>query len=343
MAELKNGFTTGTTATAAAMAALLFARCNIAASRIDVPLPPFDGASIAVPIERAGLADGCLAFAEARKYGGDDPDATSGMLLRAEIFAGTAPGIEIDGGQGIGKVTLPGLPVPPGQAAINPVPLRQIRHGLRQTEACLPPLRVVISAPEGAARAARTMNARLGIVGGISILGTQGIVRPYSNAAYLASITEAINVARATGCRHICLGTGRRTIAQLATLHPELPQQAFIVAGDFVEDSLRQTRDFADASWGCFFGKLVKLAQGLGNTHANTADLDLDFVARTAGIPALADCNTASEALERILKNRRIAALADLAQMAKRHAMKFSGRHITIHLFHTDGRELTRA
>lgn len=343
MAGLRSGYTTGTTAAAAAMAALIFARAGVVPGHVDVPLPPFStGETIAVPIERAGWGNGCLAFAEARKDGGDDPDATHGMILRAEIFANVRKGLEIDGGAGIGRATLPGLPIAPGDAAINPVPRAQIRSGLLGISPVLSPLRVVISAPEGEARARRTMNARLGILGGISILGTQGIVRPYSNAAYRASIAEALSVARATGCEKICLGTGRRSIGLMQRLYPDLMPQSFVVAGDFVEESLKLAGDFGRVSWGCFFGKLVKLAQGLGNTHAHAGALDREFLAKIAGMPELAECNTAQAALEYILQKPG-PALRRLVELAKGYATKFAGREISIHLFHANGRELARA
>lgn len=344
MARLKNGFTTGTAATAAAMAALLCLRDHSCPDMIETPLPPFtNGRTLPVPVFRTatGGIDGALAHAEVRKDGGDDPDVTHGMIIRADIYLSATRGISIEGGQGIGRATLPGLPIAAGQAAINPVPLAQITTGLQNLAA--PALRVVISAPEGEARARGTMNSRLGILGGISILGTQGIVKPYSNAAYRASIASAMNIARATSCHTVCLGTGRRSIGLLQKLFPLLPPQAFIIAGDFVQDSLRLAHPFQNIHWGCFFGKLVKLAQGFSNTHAHVAELDMDFVARSTHLPQLRACITAQAALEQILMLPDLAPLKNLMNIARKQAIKFLGKQITIHLFHTDGRELARA
>lgn len=308
-----------------------------------MPLPPFaSGRALAVPIEQTGGGDESLAFAEVRKDGGDDPDATHGMLIRADIFAGGKPGVEIDGGKGIGRVTLPGLAIAPGRAAINPVPRAQIWEGLRRICGTPPPLRILISAPEGEERARKTMNARLGIVGGISILGTQGIVRPYSNAAWLGGLAEAFSVARAAGIARLCLATGRRSAALLAGIYPELPKLAFVVAGDFVAESLRLAKGFDKIAWGCYFGKLIKICQGLDNTHAHQASLDMEFLAEMADMPGLAHCLTAQAALEYLLPDRR-GCLRRLVALAKKRLMEFSERQITIHLFHTDGRELARA
>lgn len=169
------------------------------------------------------------------------------------------------------------MPINVGAAAINPVPRQQIAFAIGQAASLPSGLRVVISAPEGERRARETMNARLGIVGGISILGTQGIVRPFSHDAYRASIRQAVKVAQALGCEEICFATGRRSLKCLARVYPHLPEQSFVVAGDFARDSLMLAKEFKTVAWGCFFGKLVKLAQGLGNTHARRASLDRDF------------------------------------------------------------------
>lgn len=349
MVALRSGYTTGTTAAAAAMAAWQYLTGQRSIMSAEVPLPPFrDGKVFPVPIVRTGCGGdvGALAYAEARKEAGDDPDVTNGMIIRATIYAAREAGpanggIAIAGGQGIGRVTLPGLSVPVGQAAINPVPLAQIRTGLNNLGAT--GLHVVISAPEGEARAKGTMNGRLGIIGGISILGTQGIVKPYSHAAYRESIACAMNIAKASGCDTVCLGTGRRSIALLQNLYPALPEQAFIVAGDFLKESLELARQFQHVAWGCFFGKLIKLAQGLANTHAHTAELDMNFLANVAGRPELDASNTAQAALEQILTAPDATPLRNILNLARQQAMNFLGKQITIHLFHNDGRELARA
>lgn len=338
---LRNGFTTGTAATAAAMAAALFAFKHISVKQIQVPLPPFEEplSFLSIPIEKTGVIENGLAYAEVIKDGGDDPDATHGMIIRADIYGKAESGLTIDGGEGIGRVTLPGLPVSPGEAAINPVPRQQITFGVSQIVKANLGLQVVISAPEGIERAKKTMNARLGIVGGISILGTQGIVRPFSNAAYKASIAQALNVAKAADCENICLATGRRSLDFLKKLYPHLGQQSFVVAGDFVQESLALAKNFKNVSWGCFFGKLVKLAQGMANTHAHMQSLDFRFLSEVLEIPDLQKVTTAQSVLEIAGVS---GGLMRLMRLARHHAEQFAGRRITIHLFDTAGRELAR-
>lgn len=339
---LRNGFTTGSAATAAAMAALMRYLHGYAPDFVNVPLPPSPYAEqLRIPIERTGSAAGA-SYAEVRKDGGDDPDVTHGMIIRAEISAHADASLLIDGGQGIGRATLPGLPIAPGAAAINPAPRAQIEYGLRQVWPEPGGLRVIISAPEGLERARSTMNGRLGIVGGISILGTHGIVRPFSHAAFEASIVQAMNVARQCGARRVCLATGRRSLAFLRRMFAALPDHNFIIAGDFAAAALKAARIFEKIEWGCFFGKLVKLAQGLENTHARKGELDLRFLADIFQWTPLARMNTAQEALAEILL-KRLKGMDRLMMLARRQAEQFSGSKTTIHLFQTDGRELARA
>lgn len=339
MPPLRDGWTTGTTATAAALAALEYSRTGWVPSLVKAPLPPgVAGPHVSVPIEGAGPLPGGIAWGTARKYAGDDPDVTDGMLIRVELYP-EAPGeMIIDGGQGIGRVTLPGLPVPPGQAAINPAPRAQIAAALRGVAPELG-FRAIVIAPEGESRARGTMNARLGIAGGISILGTQGIVRPFSNAAWKATLEQFAAVNLASGQEHVAFATGRRSQRLLERACPGLPAQAFMVAGDFVADALQAAAPFARISWGCFFGKLVKLAQGHANTHAHVSALDMEFLAKSTHVPRLAFLGTAQEALEYLLRERR-SAIEDVAVMARDQAMRFAGKSVAIHLFHTDGREL---
>lgn len=405
---LREGFTTGTAATGAALAALILLRTGRAPQSVHVPLPPFmpadgeesfsgrcarDWRVLSVTRCSAGLApeltEGPLPQPEPRptpgrasgtgehdafraahacilKDGGDDPDATSGALITASVILRDCPApplppededfTRIEGGPGVGRVTLPGLPLPVGAAAINPVPQEQIRFALGREAARLtapgtpcPPLTVIISVPRGADMARHTFNPRLGIVGGISILGTQGTVRPYSHAAWRATIEQGLRVALATGCRTVCLSTGRRSERLLMARYPELTPQCFIQAADFAEFSLRQAGSlpFDRLIWGCFFGKLVKLAQGHAYTHARDADLDMAALAElchNAGVaraPAVAACVTAAHALELLLADPAGPdALAAVAQQAARTAQNFAGRPVVLHLFHTDGREL---
>ncbi len=325
-APLREGFTTGTAAAAAAKAATLLLSGRACPEYVEVALPPFGekerrlcvavfpGESLA-PREEGGPGESmpsAMDSAASRiqelsgnasviKDGGDDPDATHGMRITATVslrpFQKYGPpvsigdGILLYGGHGIGRVTLPGLPVAVGEPAINPAPREQIARAVREAfqecghECGRPPrraLHLLISAPEGAERARHTLNARLGIVGGISILGTQGIVRPYSHDAWRCAVEQGLEVARALGLDTVLLSTGRRSERALFGLYPDLPETAGIQAADFAAFALRGAarRHFARVVWGCFPGKLLKLAQGLEWTHAKTAPADLSLPAR---------------------------------------------------------------
>jgi len=248
------------------------------------------------------------------KDGGDDPDATHGALIEAHVtldpaFSGVGPHVLIGGGRGVGRVTLPGLSVAVGNAAINPGPEAQIRAAVLEV---LPDYfkgiaLVVIEVPEGEAMARHTLNPRLGIVGGISILGTGGIVRPYSHEAWAACIDAGLDVARAAGRQAVVLTTGRRSERLLQERHPFVPDLCLIQAADFFAHALGSAaaRGFTDVVWAVFPGKLVKQAQGFANTHARAAELDFALLAdwaRQAGADeptaaAVAQANTAGQAL----------------------------------------------
>ena len=370
---LREGFTTGTAATAAALAALALLQAGSAPASVRTPLPPImEGrprAWLDVPValcapgpapELAGqsLPDGLpYAHARVRKDGGDDPDATTGALITASVFLrkdAPQPGIRLEGGPGVGRITLPGLPVPVGEPAINPGPQTQLRFALENALAARPDeapcaLTVILSVPGGAELARHTLNPRLGIVGGISILGTQGTVRPYSHAAWRATVAQGLSVAQATGCRTFCLSTGRRSEVLLMRRYPDLPPQAFIQAADFARFALAAAGELAPDRlvWGCFFGKLAKLAQGLEYTHAREAPLDMEALAvlcagaGAACAPAIARCVTAAHALELLLEDPAgPAAIAAVGAKAQATARSFAGRPVSIHLFHIDGREL---
>lgn len=264
-------------------------------------------------------------------------------------------------GVGVGRVTLPGLPVPVGEPAINPEPRRQLAAALRATCAeagWKGTVRVTVRVPEGERMARHTLNGRLGIVGGISILGTRGTVRPYSHDAWQAAVAQGLDVARAAGMHRVCLSTGRRSETLLMRAFPDLPALAFVQAADFAAFSLAAAaqRGFARLEWGCFFGKLVKLAQGLPYTHARTAPLDLEQLAAwaaqagagSATCATVAQCNTAGQALDILLTDPAHAAVLHAVTLRARDAAhRWTGNAesvtVTVHLFHMDGRCLTTA
>ncbi len=237
----------------------------------------------------------------------------------------TVEGFVITGGEGVGVVTRPGLDLAVGQAAINPVPRRMIRQALRQAWRQAGPadreprLQVTIIAPQGLRLARHTLNPRLGIEGGISILGTTGLVKPFSHAAYIATIDSGLKVAISSGVREVVLTTGRRSEKRAMALRPDLPELAFIQMADFFSHAMGEAARLGLRKIGLvsFFGKAVKQAMALPCTHAHRAPMDLDRLARwlgEAGAPReltrqVAGANTARHSLEVL----RLAGRLDLA------------------------------
>ena len=208
-----------------------------------------------------------VAVAATIKDAGDDPDVTHGALIVAQVTLDAAPGVRFDAGLGVGIVTLPGLPIPVGEPAINPTPRRMmIEHLARLANEAdyRGGFAVTIGVENGAELAQKTLNSRLGIIGGLSILGTTGIVRPFSCAAYIASIQQAIDVARANGCLHIAACTGSAS-ERLMHTHYGLPDRALIEMGDFAGAVLKHLRrsPIPRLSLAGGFGKISKLAAAI--------------------------------------------------------------------------------
>ena len=282
--RLREGFTTGSAATAGAKAALLFLSGKKRLNKVNIPLPV--GGRLSVPvaqIERIGQGARVTIIKDA----GDDPDVTHKAKIRATVkFVQSKAGedIIIRGGKGVGKVTRPGLPIPVGEPAINPAPRRQIREAVREglTESGLRgTVSVTIDVVDGEKIAKKTLNPRLGIVGGISILGTRGTVKPFSNKAYRETITASMDVAKAGGLNVIALSTGGKSEGFLKKEYPELSEVAFIQVADFFSFSLQEAvrRGFQDIFYVCFFGKIIKMAQGHPYTHAKDSRIDFDLLA----------------------------------------------------------------
>jgi len=366
-AGLRQGFTTGSAATAAAMAALSRLLFDETPSSCDIPLPP--GGRLRVPVERVSgpCGDGAVE-ASVIKDAGDDPDVTHGARISCRAWFGPAgptgpagPGgtedtenqdardrprtVVIEGGRGVGRVTLPGLPIPPGQAAINPGPRRQIRAAI--LEVLDRAMRENVPVPSGAVHALievergeelaqKTMNPRLGIVGGVSILGESGIVVPYSLASWEASICEAMDVAGAMGISELVLTTGRRSERFHQALTPGAPPQAFVQIADFFAFSLAQAakRGFARLTLACFFGKLVKMAHAMEYTHAKSGEIDFTRLADWArradvageAVRAVETANTARHVLEIVRDDpSRERFLEMTARQALKAARRFAG------------------
>ncbi|MDQ1714273.1 MAG: cobalt-precorrin-5B (C1)-methyltransferase [Frankiaceae bacterium] len=300
---LRTGWTTGTCSTAAAKAALTALLTGQPQTQVEVELP--SGKLVSFAVASCSVQDNA-ATAIVVKDAGDDPDVTHGAELTVTVSRRDAPGIEFAAGVGVGTVTKPGLGLEVGGPAINPVPRRMMTTNLQSLlDLSAHGVRVEISVPDGQARARKTTNERLGIVGGISILGTTGIVRPFSTASWRASVVQAVSVAAAQGERTVVLATGGRTEKAAMRLHPELPEVCFIEVGDFTGAALRAAVEhgMTHVAFVGMAGKLTKLASGVLMTHWTKSKVDNDLLAditRVAGGDAgpMATANTARHAYE---------------------------------------------
>jgi cobalt-precorrin-5B (C1)-methyltransferase len=339
---LRRGWTTGACATAAAKAAFFALITGEFPDPVEVTLPRGERPSFALALTRK--EDGS-ATAGVIKDAGDDPDVTHGALVLATVRPGlTGAGVTFRAGQGVGTVTRPGLPVPPGEPAINPVPRRMIADAIVEVAAGAgraSDAEVEIAIPGGEKLAAKTLNGRLGIVGGLSILGTTGIVVPYSCSAWIHSIHRGIDVARAAGLTHIAGATGASSEAAVQKLHG-LPEFALIDMGDFVGGMLKYLRRHPVPRVTIAGGvaKMTKLAQGLTDLHSRRGEVDLATLAgfaETAGGSAdlcarIKTANTAAEAF--LLAQSQNIALGDTVARAAREtaARVVAGRDIAIEI-----------
>ena len=351
---LRRGWTTGACATAAARAAFEGLHGDGFPDPVTITLP--GGARTAFSLamtERIGDA----ARAGVVKDAGDDPDVTHGALIVVTVRPAPAgSGIGFRAGEGVGTVTRPGLPIPPGEPAINPVPRAMIRTALGEAAARLgigTDALVEIAIPGGEALAQRTLNGRLGIVGGLSVLGTTGIVVPYSCAAWIDTIHRGIDVARALGLGHVAGATGSTSEAAVQALHG-LSDPALIDMGDFVGGMLKYLRRHPVPRVTVAGGvaKITKLAQGLLDLHSKRGTLDLGWLAAEAGAagasPALqtliAQANTAAQAFG-LAEQDGIGLGERIAGRARRTAAGALGHEagLEVAMFDREGRLVGRA
>jgi cobalt-precorrin-5B (C1)-methyltransferase len=292
--DLRRGWTTGACATAAVKAAFAALRTGKFPDPVSITLPKGETPSFALAVE--GKGEG-WAQAGVIKDAGDDPDVTHGCTVIATVRERGA-GITFKAGEGVGTVTKPGLPIAVGEPAINPAPREMMRaviieQGGRDVE-------IEIAVPGGAALAEKTWNPRLGIIGGLSILGTTGIVHPFSCAAWIASIHRGVDVARATGLPHIAGCTGS-TSEDAVRAHFNLPLAAMIDMGDFAGGLLKYVREHPvpRVTIGGGFGKISKLAQGAMDLHSGRSQVDFKWLAQQAPqhAEAVLAANTALDAL----------------------------------------------
>ncbi len=282
--KLRAGFTTGTSATAGAKACVLSILSQKKIDFVDVTLPK--KSKIRIKIEKCDFSSH-KAFCSVIKDGGDDPDVTHGAEICTEVSLTDKLGhIEIDGGEGVGKVTKPGLGLEIGFAAINPTPKKMITENIGEVAKDILKkngIKVLITVPKGKELAVKTDNPRLGILGGISILGTSGIVIPYSTASFAAAIRQSIDVTVAMGDNRVVLTTGGRS-EDFSKKIINLPDHCFIQIGDFSGYAVQQCakKGIKKASVAGFIGKLTKMAMGIKQTHVKGSKVDMKFLADIA-------------------------------------------------------------
>lgn len=301
---LRTGFTTGACATACVKAAYLRLLTGTWSQKVHITLPR--GETPEFSLHATSERDG-EATANIIKDAGDDPDVThQAEIIAAVALAPPGHGVSFHAGPGVGMVTKPGLPIPPGEPAINPVPRQMMAGVIRDLAAdndAPGDVRITISVTGGEDLAKKTWNPRLGIEGGLSILGTTGIVRPFSCAAWIASIHRGIDVARAARLDHVVGSTGA-TSEQTAQRHYALPDHAMLDMGDFVGGMLKYMakNPLPRLTIAGGFGKLTKLAQGASDLHSGRSQVDFAALAALSAVPAadrdkVAASNTAQEAL----------------------------------------------
>jgi len=312
--KLRRGWTTGACATAATKAAYTALLSGVFPDPVSIRLPRGETPSFALARENL---DGDSATAGIIKDAGDDPDVTHQALILAKVRAGPAgSGLRFTAGPGVGTVTMPGLPVAPGEPAINPVPRRMMCDAIAEVAAAAGgsgDVEVEISIPDGAALAVKTWNPRLGILGGLSILGTTGIVVPFSCSAWIHSIHRGIDVARASGQAHVAGCTGSTSEAAVQKLYG-LPDSAMLDMGDFAGGLLKYLRKnpLPRLSIGGGFAKITKLAMGSLDLHSGRSQVDFTWLAervRDLGgsdglLRQVYDANTAMQVLTLALQAR---------------------------------------
>ena len=352
--KLRTGFTTGTCATAAAKAALLSIITKNKVESIEVLLPKQK--KITINITECQF-DQFTAKCSVIKDGGDDPDVTHGAEIIVNLqITNNAGKIEIDGGEGVGRVTKPGLGLEIGSAAINPTPKRMITENLTPIGKEIlekKGIKVVISVPRGKEIAPKTDNPRLGIIDGISILGTTGIVVPYSTASFAASIRQSLDVTLAMKGNTVVLTTGGRS-EEFSKKEIELPDHCFVQMGDFAGYTIQQCAKklIKKAYVAGFIGKMTKIAMGVKQTHVKGSKVDMDFLAKIAkkcnvskeAIDQIKSANTARHVQEIITKNNIDGFFSAICQESHKQMQTHSENKVEIQiiLFDFDGSILSR-
>lgn len=290
--KLKTGFTTGTCATAATKAALTAYFTREKEEKVSITLP--NGEWVFIPIATTEISADEVS-ATVIKDAGDDPDVTNGTRIVATIKLNTNhKGVHFLQGEGVGRITLPGVGLPIGSPAINKTPRlmikREVFKVLRHHQEKLPNRKlnigidVKISVPDGRELATKTFNPKIGIVDGISIIGTSGVVKPFSSEAFVAAIHREMQVAKALGAAHIVINSGAKSETYVKARYPELPSQAFIHYGNFIGETLKVADkiNLKKLTLGIMIGKAVKLAEGFLDTHSRKVVMNKDFILEIA-------------------------------------------------------------
>ncbi|MDN5846839.1 MAG: cobalt-precorrin-5B (C(1))-methyltransferase [Candidatus Nitrosocosmicus sp.] len=287
--QLKTGYTTGTSATAASKSALITLLTGKTVKDVQVTLPK--GKIVTIKIAWTKIHEKSITSAVI-KDGGDDPDVTHGAEICSTVeLTGSKGNVQIIGGTGVGKVTKPGLGLLLGNAAINPTPMKMISGAMHEVLGLYPDLiknkglKVIISVPSGAEIAKKTDNPRLGILGGISILGTTGIVLPYSTASFAAAIRQSLDVGIALKADTFILTTGGRSEDFCKSLFGDTySDHCYVQMGDFAGYSVKQCHDkrVKKVFIAGFIGKLTKIAMGVKQTHVRGSHVDMGFMAKLA-------------------------------------------------------------
>jgi len=363
--RLRSGFTTGACAAAASRAAYEFMHCGSAPLTVNIPFPAGGDRHCfnVIGVTRFLTGGGITKYRAAIiKDAGDDPDVTNGAEIRATIWETDAIGPEmvplpssriiLAAGAGVGRVSKPGLAVAVGEPAINPVPRQMIQAALQEAGIGVgntgQKLIVEITIPDGEKLAEKTLNHRLGIVGGLSILGTTGIVRPISAGAWTATITASMSVARAAGLEEVILATGRTSEKGAFALLRHLPEEAGVMMGDYLEFSLKEAaaHGFRKIHLAGMWAKILKAAMAIPQTHVRHGALEVAQAVellKELGLPphealALSDCNTAREIMTRLQAMGRQKIIAAVCTRAREYAVRVSGLDVCVYLVASGGR-----
>ena len=352
--KLRTGYTTGTSATAAAKAALLSIINQRKIEHVDVKLPK--GSLIKIAIHSCKF-DKHSGRCSVIKDGGDDPDVTHGAEIIANVsFTDKIKEIEINGGEGVGIVTKPGLGLEINKPAINPVPRKMINENVMDVAGKIlleKGIKVTISVPKGRELGPKTDNPRIGIMNGISILGTSGIVIPFSTASYAASIRQSLDVSLAMGNDTVVLTTGGRS-EDFAKKIVKLPDHCFVQMGDFSGYTIQQCakKEIKKAYVVGFIGKLAKMAAGVKQTHVKGSKVDMKFLSEIARecsaskevVEEIKKANTARHVSEIIRENNIKGFFDEICSKTYNHMRKHSDEKISLDviLFDFDGNILAR-